>query len=739
MLDKPAKNERRSLLTLAVDNDERPAPKKRRRTNPVSDHGAGVLMDALGEQFRNQEHPKSTNDVDIDAIERELNKIAEDAQNISKPAYATATSGPAGAMWSAQPVFGSSGYQTPSTVHETLLDPIIVGQTMWRWRWPILACAVGGGVLGAMVALSQPKEFTSFAQVLLDPRELRLIERDLTPEFLSNDGALAIIDSQLEVAQSTAVLEQVVARTNLDQDPEFNGSAGGGIGLLDGIGLIRSLFDEETPVDTSERVTIESLRDALVTERSNSTFVVNFGVTSQSPRKAARLANEHARAFIERQSSIEADTASVASNALQERLASLEADVASARKQLADFQANNNLFGQAGDEIGIEEVSALNGALVNAKAATADARARARNAQGINVSSVITGAVPADLTTPALTTFRAQYASLRQNEAGLGETLGPRHPRLSVARASVEAARQDIERELQRIVDAAQTELERAIQSQNEIEAQLAQSNADLGASGQLLGELRRLQSEVAAAEGVYQNALVRAREAGEISALGSVNATILAPAEPALEPSSASRRVITMLGVMGGFLFGAGLAFLAGCINSFRARASHSNHTRFEDGPNAPEGPPPPRRKNKDEPKNEAPKPEGSKDPMHYPGYPYYPAAQPQPAYAHGMQPQPVAVYPAAPQPAPFYPPAPIMAPYQPMAAPGYPTQPQPVFVMAQPQQQAAPAPAPTAIAPTETTDLREEAEINELRQSVSDIREVLDHLVSNRSRRYG
>ncbi|MEO0545042.1 MAG: GumC family protein [Pseudomonadota bacterium] len=736
MFNKPRNTKRQSLLTLAVDNEVGDRAERNKQSyRKEGGSKPGVLMEALGKQARQRNPQAAKPDVDIDAIERELNQLVNDVDSKAPTAAPVAP-----------PVYaaGQDGFQPRPVDQETLLDPIIVGQTMWRWKWLIVACAIGGGVIGSMVALSQPKEFTSSAQVLLDPRELRLVERDLTPEFLSNDGALAIIDSQLEAARSTAVLEQVIARTNLDQDPEFNGSSGGGVGLLDGIKLVRSLFDDETPVDTNERVTIENLRDALETERSSSTFVVNFAATSLSPRKAARLANEHARAFIDRQSTIEADTANVASTALQERLASMEADVATARKQLADFQAANNLFGQTGDEIGIESVSALNATLVNAKAATASARARALNAQGINVSSVVSGAVPADLTTPALTTFRAQYASLRQNEAGLRETLGPRHPRLAVARASVEAARQDIENELLRIVDAAQTELERAIQSQNEIEAQLAASNADLGANGQLLGELRRLQSEVAAAESVYQNALVRSREAGEISALGSVNATILTSAEPALQPSSPSRRVIAVLGAIAGFLVGAGIAFLAGCVNSFRSRAEstrmHQTSAPRLDPDNAPRSTRNEERKQQQEPsQTQAPETQ-----MHHYGYPYHLA--PQPAQAYGPA-HPVSAYPAPPQATAYYPaaPTPVAMPYPPIApAPAYPSPPQPVYVMAPQPMPTAPTPtsAPAA-APAQNTshlpDPREEAEIEELRQSVSDIREVLDHLVSNRGRRYG
>ncbi|MEN0001910.1 MAG: GumC family protein [Pseudomonadota bacterium] len=740
MFDKPKKNDRHSLLTLAVDNDRsRQASQK-----PGISAGKDEKRDGLfGKKTASKKQSASgKKEAGINAMDRQ--KQSEGAAHQARPADKTA---PVTPQAPARGDFADGAYGRSS---DPLIDPVIIAKTMWRWRAAIAATTIAGGVIGAMTALSQPKEFTSYTQVLIDPREIRLVERDLTPEFLSNEGALAIVDSQLEFARSTAVLEKVIERTNLDQDPEFNGTADKGIGLIDGISVIRSLFAEESQSDISERVTIENLRDALDIDRESSTFVLSIGVTSQSASKAALLANEHAQAFIERQSTIEADTANSASAALQQRLAALQNDVSNARRQLADFRTANNLFGETGDDIGVEAVSALNATLVNAKAETAAARARAQNAQGINVSAVLNGAVPSDLTTPTLTTFRAQYASLRQNAAGLEETLGPRHPRLAVAKASVESARQDIERELQRIIDAAQSDLERALQAQREIEVQLALSNAELGESSQLLGELRRLQTEVAATENLYQNALVRAREAGEIGALGSVNATVIAPAEPPLVASSTSRTVVTAGGGMAGFLFGAALAFVMGCINSFNARTPGNGLTRA-DRPE-PLGPTPPIDHQKD-PSNETPTRKASDNAMHhqrYPAYPVYaptpqPQPQPQPNMAAAAQAMPgyppqafgAPVYAPVPQPAMAYTAPSPYAPYPPAPQPMGMHDPQP-FYFAEPPLAPAPV-APTTLQNGRASDASNEHELEELRQSVNDIREALEQLVSSRDRRYG
>ncbi|MEO1746907.1 MAG: hypothetical protein AAFR13_10335, partial [Pseudomonadota bacterium] len=566
------------------------------------------------------------------------------------------------------------------------------------------------------------------------------------------------------------VLRQVVKNTYLDQDPEFNGTGDAGPGLLDGIALIRSLFSNETSVDRSERVTLDNLRNALEAERSSSTFVLNFSATSRSPDKAALLANEHAKAFIDRQSAFESDTAASASSALSNRLETLETDLRAAQARLADFRAAKNIFGENGDELGQDEVSSLNSRLIDARTETTQARSRAQAAQRIDVSSVIRGAVPSDLTTPALTTFRAQYASLRQNEANLAASLGPRHPRLVNARASVEAARSDIEAEVRRIITSAQDELQRAIQTEQEINSRLGAASVDLGESNQLIAELRKLQNDVAAAETIYRNALVRSREANEIGELGRVNATISAPAEPPLVKSSASRSVIATAGAMGGFGFGLAMAFLAGSYNSIRARFEMRAAGPAQNA-TTPSGPPPNgghRTQTQSSDTGDtsmyphsnaypyAPHPTQQAAPVGHaapqPVYPHPTAPMPaphyaQPTYAPPMQPQP------QPQPAPYHPQAPAPAPataYSPYAPvptqppqQGYPygqpqlqpqapqpvyAQPQPhqpsvVFVQSPPVQQQAPASDPT-----------HDAELDHLRQSVSDIREVVEHLIAQR-----
>lgn len=668
-----------------------------------------------------------------------------------------------------------AGREPPfSSDNGALVDPVALIGTIWRWRYGIAGLTILGGIVGVLIALSSQPRYTAASQILLDPRELQLVGRDLEREFLANEAALAIVDSRLALVKSRPVLERVIAETNLDQDPEFNGTADGGIGLGDGLAVIRSLFSNETPVDTSDRMTLENLRDAINIERETRTFIVEIAIEARSPRKAAMLANAVTEAFITEQSAITSDKARSANTALTGRLDDLQSEAEAAERRVEAFRIENGLVSTQGRLLSEDEVALASAQLTEARAATIRAQSRADAASATTVDAAISGAIPADLNTGALTTFRAQLSSLRQSAAQLENQLGPRHPRLASAQAAVNAARQDIASELRRIAQGAQAELRRAVQTEQELAAQVARAKAVLSTENEALVALRDLQTDAEAARSIYNAALLRARETGEVVQIGTVNASILSEAEPPIDRSSMSRRTIAMAGAFGGFLFGLGLALIAGLINAVQlgpitgGRSKTSQTTDQE--PAVDEGSKTQRTQDKD---------------AMYPGYPHAHQApqQPQPAggYPQQMasptapwpQQQPVMAAAAAPvQPAPVYAPAP-----QAPAAYGYPqTDPyvqhqaayQPMPAPAQPMawsQQPAPAPAPmpaapqaapwppapaqpvtpvtpvqlvaTAPYPQPTAPAQDDREMDELRQSVRDIREVVEELAARRSMR--
>ena len=95
-----------------------------------------------------------------------------------------------------------------------------------------MATTIIGALIGVGVALSTPKKYEAFAELLIDPRDLKLTDRDLTQTGLPNDATLAIVENQVRMLTSGTVLNKVVDKLNLAEDSEFNGQRQGGIGSI---------------------------------------------------------------------------------------------------------------------------------------------------------------------------------------------------------------------------------------------------------------------------------------------------------------------------------------------------------------------------------------------------------------------------------------------------------------------------------------------------------------------------
>ena len=94
----------------------------------------------------------------------------------------------------------------------------------------ILATTIIGALIGVGVAITTPKKYEAVAELLIDPRDLKLTDRDLTQTGLPNDATLAIVENQVRMLTSGTVLNKVVEKLKLAEDSEFNGQRPGGIG-----------------------------------------------------------------------------------------------------------------------------------------------------------------------------------------------------------------------------------------------------------------------------------------------------------------------------------------------------------------------------------------------------------------------------------------------------------------------------------------------------------------------------
>src|SRR5450631_3404832 len=95
---------------------------------------------------------------------------------------------------------------------------------LWRRKVAIASAALICACAAVMIGKSVAPKYTATAQLYVDPRELQLVERELTPRAQDISGLAMVVESQARLITSNNVLLQVIDDTNLDKDPEFGGS-----------------------------------------------------------------------------------------------------------------------------------------------------------------------------------------------------------------------------------------------------------------------------------------------------------------------------------------------------------------------------------------------------------------------------------------------------------------------------------------------------------------------------------
>lgn len=468
------------------------------------------------------------------------------------------------------------GHETGDGTYEPwrpLIDPMaVIGGVARSWKL-IAFTTILGAAIGVMVALSTPRKYEAFLELLVDPRDVRILDSNLTESGLPSDATIAIVENQTRVLTSGTVLTRVVDKLNLASDPEFNGELDGGLSVRGIISDIRALISGGDADDGAmkHRLAVGNLGKALDVSRSANTFVIVIGAKTRSADKSALIANTVASVFLDTYGEIQAGVAGRATNEIESRLDELRAEVEAAERKVGDYKARNDLVDAQGRLIADDEILKLNDQLTVARARTLELNARAQSAREFNIESVLGGSLPEEISSSTMTELRTRYANLKQQQDRLAVRLGPRHPERLAVEAELAGARDQMTAELRRIVSSAQTDLKRAIQLEQELAARLAQLKVQQGDRSNERIALRELEREAAAKRSVYEAFLLRARQTGEQQGINAANMTVISAANPPLLPSGPSRAVISIAGMLLGFMSGVGLGAVGGAWRSLR------------------------------------------------------------------------------------------------------------------------------------------------------------------------
>ena len=248
---------------------------------------------------------------------------------------------------------------------------------LWRRKLTIAAAALLCASAAVLAGKSLTPKYTATAQLYVDPRELQLVDRELTPRAQDVSGLSMVVESQSRLITSNNVLLQVIKDTNLDKDSEFGGgteSKGIFASLLGLFGIeFRPSAEQQKLIQMG---TLEALTRHINVKKTDRTFIVDIDVWSYEPAKAAMLADAIANAYLAESKQSQAAAARRATSDLSGRLKELQERLRNAENVLAVYKAQNNFVGTQDTLISDQQLSASNQRLAAARALTLDAQAK---------------------------------------------------------------------------------------------------------------------------------------------------------------------------------------------------------------------------------------------------------------------------------------------------------------------------------------------------------------------------
>jgi uncharacterized protein involved in exopolysaccharide biosynthesis/Mrp family chromosome partitioning ATPase len=427
---------------------------------------------------------------------------------------------------------------------------------LWRRKIAIAAAALLGATLAVTIGKSLTPRYTATAQLYVDPRELQLVDRELTPRAQDVSGMSMVVESQARLITANSVLLKVIQQAGLDKDPEFGGGDGRSLmsSLLGLVGL-QPRAPSAAANNEVQLAALEALNRHITIRKTEKSFIVDIEVWSTDPAKAAMLANTLTNAYLTESRNSQASAARRATNDLSSRLKELRERLRNAETALATYKAQNNFLGTQDALISDQQLSASNQRLSAARAATMDAQARLDQIEASRRTAADAGAIPEALQSPTIANLRAQYADARKRYAEQAGELGPRHPALRQTEKQVEDLKRTISEEIDRFAQSAKNDLTRARDFEASLNRALEAQKRQSVQLSQAAVRLRELEREADASRDVYQSFLKRSRETEEQESLNTSAARIIGEATV---PQRRSFPPAMSMFAMIGFIFGA-------------------------------------------------------------------------------------------------------------------------------------------------------------------------------------
>lgn len=425
-----------------------------------------------------------------------------------------------------------------------------------RHVWKIVLSTLAATLLAlTYLALATPV-YTAAASLFVDPRARKVVSEEVAAQGYGTD--LALLESQVAIISSDAVLKRVVEKLSLDTDPAYAPPPRQGL-----MAYIKSLIKGPSTAPNPKEQAVRSLGQSIKVKRAQKTYVIDVEVSSPSRLKAQQIAEGVVEAYLADQTAAKAAEARRANALIDARLGELREQVRQAETLVDDFKKANKILTAEGGVVTEQQLTKFNTELVTARAVAAEAKARKEQVVAALRQGLSPDTLPDAVRSSLVQRLREQYAQVARREAALSSQLQPRHPVLIEVRSQLAEVKSQINAEMKRVEAVSDSDYQVAHNRELEVARQLEAVKDDVSKSNTAQIKLRELEQEATASRELLRLFLSRAKETQEQVNTSTPDARVITPPALPERPSKPIAWLVLGLGLFGGLGLGVASALV--------------------------------------------------------------------------------------------------------------------------------------------------------------------------------
>lgn len=466
----------------------------------------------------------------------------------------------------------------PAVQDEASRDTLDV-RSLWftvrRRLGVILTIFISCTLLAAIITSQTKDTYQASTRVVIDPRDRQIIDASVVSDLRPDS---TIMDTEVQLILSRDMMNKVVDELNLKADPEFNpllrktngaplnpaepvATAGVSAtseatnnGLVKGIedGSIQAPEASEL-LDVGRMLAADSLQEAVRARREGLTYVISITAKSESPEKAALIANTLTSIYISGQLTTKIDETVRAGDWLQDRLAILREEVRITESAVQEFRTSQGLVETGGISTIEAKIASLTSQLLVLQADLVEKQSRYEEAMRYSEADAISAQHSDVIESSLLTTLRSQRADMARVFADVATQYSDLHPEYIRARNQLEELDGSIAAERRRVLSSLSSNVQVARSRVSAVENELSRLNAQLNRNNVDMIRQRELEREARASREIYEGLLNRAEQVTQAAQLQRSDAHLVSAAEPPTRPSAPNHKINLLLGALVG------------------------------------------------------------------------------------------------------------------------------------------------------------------------------------------